>query len=66
MLEMKFILFVEFPKKMKGGVFLTCADDIELFDSEGKFLFCGKFKENSKKNKKKFSSDKNKINKFKF
>lgn len=35
MLELKFILFVDFPKKMKAGVFLTCADDIELFESEG-------------------------------
>jgi hypothetical protein len=37
MLEMKFILFIDFPKKMSGGVFLTCADDIELFESEGFF-----------------------------
>jgi hypothetical protein len=35
MLEMKFMLFIDFPKKMHGGVFLTCADDIELFESEG-------------------------------
>jgi fucose-1-phosphate guanylyltransferase len=35
MLEMKFMLFIDFPKKMRGGVFLTCADDIELFESEG-------------------------------
>ena len=58
MLEMKFILFVEFPKKMKGGVFLTCADDIELFDSEGKFLFV----ENSKKILKRIKKNKKKIN----
>lgn len=35
MLELKFIMFVDFPKKMKGGIYLTCADDIELFESEG-------------------------------
>lgn len=35
MLEMKFILFIDFPIKMHGGVFLTCADDIELFESQG-------------------------------
>jgi len=35
MLELKFIMFMDFPKNMKAGVFLTCADDIELFESEG-------------------------------
>jgi fucose-1-phosphate guanylyltransferase len=35
MLELKLIMFIDFPKKMKGGVFLTCADDIQLFDAEG-------------------------------
>ena len=33
MLEMKLIMFVEFPSKMKPGVFLTCADDLTFFDS---------------------------------
>jgi len=35
MLEMKFILFIEFPKKMTGGIFLAASDDIELLESEG-------------------------------
>lgn len=33
MMEMKLILFVDFPQRMRPGVFITCADDIELFDS---------------------------------
>eukprot|EP01133_Synstelium_polycarpum_P004299 gene4299-5021_t len=35
MLEMKIIILVDFPVKMRPGVFLACSDDIELFESEG-------------------------------
>eukprot|EP01114_Cavostelium_apophysatum_P019259 TRINITY_DN6156_c0_g1_i4.p1 TRINITY_DN6156_c0_g1~~TRINITY_DN6156_c0_g1_i4.p1 ORF type:complete len:1010 (+),score=265.03 TRINITY_DN6156_c0_g1_i4:32-3031(+) len=35
MLEMKFMMFIDFPKKMNAGVFLTCADDFQFFESEG-------------------------------
>eukprot|EP01132_Coremiostelium_polycephalum_P009737 gene9737-11958_t len=33
MLEMKLIQLIDFPKRMKPGVFLACSDDIELFES---------------------------------
>jgi len=33
MLELKLLMYVEFPQRMNPGVFVTCADDIELFDS---------------------------------
>ncbi|KAF2070676.1 hypothetical protein CYY_008002 [Polysphondylium violaceum] len=33
MLEMKLIMLIDIPKKMKPGVFLACSDDIEIFDS---------------------------------
>lgn len=34
MLEMKLASYIEFPQKMSPGVFVTCADDIELLVSE--------------------------------
>jgi hypothetical protein len=42
MLEMKFLLFIDFPKKMAPGVFISCADDIEFFESQGTYqaAFC--------------------------
>jgi fucose-1-phosphate guanylyltransferase len=40
MLELKFVMFIDFPRNMKSGVFISCADDIELFESTGNsFLF---------------------------
>ena len=33
MLELKFIMFVDFPALMAPGVWLTCSDDIVFFDS---------------------------------
>jgi len=38
MLELKFILFIDFPKNMAPGVFVSCADDIEFFESQGILL----------------------------
>lgn len=35
MLELKFVMFIDFPRNMKSGVFISCADDIELFESTG-------------------------------
>eukprot|EP00038_Savillea_parva_P008549 m.177650 g.177650 ORF g.177650 m.177650 type:complete len:573 (+) comp14391_c0_seq1:249-1967(+) len=39
MLEMKLASYIEFPSRMKPGVFVTCADDIELIDGEGELEF---------------------------
>ncbi|KAM9955972.1 hypothetical protein ACTFIW_002180 [Dictyostelium discoideum] len=33
MLEIKLIILIDIPKRMKPGVFLACSDDIELFES---------------------------------
>lgn len=38
MLELKFILFIDFPKTMAPGVFVSCADDIEFFESQGMMI----------------------------
>lgn len=35
MLEMKLIVLVDFPQRMTPGVFVTCSDDLELFESAG-------------------------------
>ncbi|EGC31663.1 hypothetical protein DICPUDRAFT_82454 [Dictyostelium purpureum] len=34
MLEIKLIILIDIPKRMKPGVFLACSDDIELFESK--------------------------------
>jgi len=39
MLEMKIASYIDFPEKMSPGVFVTCADDIELLDVEGDLSF---------------------------
>jgi fucose-1-phosphate guanylyltransferase len=39
MLELKLASYIDFPKKMIPGVFVTCADDIELMDPEGDLHF---------------------------
>ena len=39
MLELKLAMYIEFPQRMIPGVFITCADDIELFVSEGDWTF---------------------------
>lgn len=39
MLEMKLASYIDFPEKMAPGVFVTCADDIELLDCEGDLDF---------------------------
>ena len=39
MLEMKLAGYIDFPAKMSPGVFVTCADDIELLDPEGDLHF---------------------------
>eukprot|EP00039_Didymoeca_costata_P004650 m.75247 g.75247 ORF g.75247 m.75247 type:complete len:428 (+) comp12491_c0_seq2:22-1305(+) len=39
MLETKLATYIDFPSKMKPGVFLTCADDIELLDPAGELDF---------------------------
>lgn len=36
MLELKFVMFIDFPLNMSPGIFISCADDIELFESKGK------------------------------
>eukprot|EP00041_Stephanoeca_diplocostata_P024401 m.617572 g.617572 ORF g.617572 m.617572 type:complete len:587 (-) comp22519_c0_seq4:163-1923(-) len=41
MLEMKLASYIEFPQKMSPGVFVTCADDIELLDCDGDLSFTG-------------------------
>lgn len=39
MLEMKIASYIDFPEKMAPGVFVTCADDIELLDCGGDLDF---------------------------
>lgn len=39
MLDLKFAMYADFPSKMRPGVFVTCADDIELLDSDGELTF---------------------------
>jgi fucose-1-phosphate guanylyltransferase len=40
MLEMKLIMLIDMPRTMKPGVFITCADDIELFESHSELILC--------------------------
>ncbi|KAM8873888.1 fucose-1-phosphate guanylyltransferase [Spinachia spinachia] len=35
MLELKLALYVDFPSRMKPGVLVTCADDVELYSTAG-------------------------------
>lgn len=39
MIEMKLTMYIEFPQRMVPGVFVTCADNIELFVTDGDWSF---------------------------
>ncbi|RDD41056.1 Fucose-1-phosphate guanylyltransferase [Trichoplax sp. H2] len=39
MIEAKLMMYIDFPSRMKAGVFVTCADDIELFTIDGNWDF---------------------------
>lgn len=42
MLEVKLATYIDFPARMAPGVFVTCADDIELMAGDGDLIFKNK------------------------